>query len=215
MYDRLFEATLETLYMVAASGISASLIGLLLGMTLYVCQPYGFHPRPWLYRLISFIVNVGRSVPFIILMIAIIPFTRWLVGTSIGSSAAIVSLTVAAIPFMARVSETAFMGVSRGLIEAGLSMGATTSQLLFSIVFRESLPRLIQGITLTCVTLVGYSAMAGAVGGGGLGTLAIHHGYQRFNAEIMFLTVFILVVVVQCLQWIGDWASQWFVREGA
>jgi len=155
-------------------------------------------------QVLSAIVNVGRSLPFLVLMVAIIPLTRLLVGTSIGTQAAIVPLSIGAIPFAARVVESSMRGVDRGVVEAALVMGASPLEVLFKVMFPEALPSLVLGFTLTLVSLVSFSAMAGAVGGGGLGDLAIRYGYQRFRTDVMIATVVVLVVFVQAIQWVGQ-----------
>lgn len=200
----IFHATVQTLYMVFISSFLGILLGLMLGVALFSTQASGLMPQKSLHRALGIIVNIGRSVPYIILMIALIPLTRWIVGTSIGINAALVPLTIAAIPFYARIAESAFAEVPHGLIEAGKAMGATPFQILLKILLPESLPGLIRGATLTVIGLVGYSAMAGAVGGGGLGELAINYGYQRFEISVMLITVIFLVILVQCVQWVGD-----------
>ena len=158
------------------------------------------------------LVNIGRSIPFIILLVAIIPFTRFVVGTSIGTSAAIVPLTVGAIPFFARIVENALEEVPRGLVEAGLAMGATSYQIIYRILLPEARVSLINGATVTIITLISYSAMAGVVGGGGLGDLAIRHGYQRFDANVMLATIIILIILVQLIQVIGDLIAKRLTR---
>lgn len=200
-YD-LFKATAETLYMVAASTLLAILIGLPLGTLLYCSRE--IKPHPYLVRLLSGIINFCRSIPFIILLVAIIPLTRAMVGTSIGMHAAIVPLTLGAAPFFARLVDNAYQNLPQGLIETGFSMGANSWQMIYYILLPEALPAFIQGITVTAIALINYSAMAGTVGGGGLGDLAIRYGYQRFNVGIMVATVLILVVLVQLLQMLGD-----------
>lgn len=211
----LLKATFETLYMVIASGSIAGMVGVLLGLWMYATSSAHLFSQPSVYRLVSFVVNVMRSIPFVIFMIILIPFTRFVVGTSIGTNAAIVPLALAAIPFYARISESTFADLSPGLLEAGKAMGATPWQILWHIVLPEALPGLIRGLTVTWIALVGYSAMAGAVGGGGLGTLAYNEGYQHFNAEVMLWTTAILVGLVQAFQWIGDrLAQRYAVREG-
>lgn len=205
MFTLLTQATLETIYMVGFSGFFAVAFGLPLGIALAATKPKGLFPAGLCHRTLAFFVDVTRSVPFIILLIAIIPLTRLLAGTSIGTAAAIVPLSFAAIPFFARIVEGALNGVPAGLIEAGRTMGATSRQIMLQILLREAKPNLIKGITLTLINLVAYSAMAGVVGGGGLGDLAIRYGYQRFEIETMLLTVMILVVLVQLLQHSGDY----------
>ncbi|NLJ80755.1 MAG: ABC transporter permease [Firmicutes bacterium] len=204
----LWQATLETLTMVGISTAVAALCGLPLGICLTITDKHHILEQPYLNKLLGSIVNIGRSVPFIILMVAIIPFTRRIAGTSIGTTAAIVPLTVAAIPFVARLVETAMKEIDPGVIEAAESMGASPPEIISKILIPEALPSLILALTLTAVNLIGYSAMAGAIGGGGLGDLAIRFGYQRFRADIMLQTVIILVVLVQGIQMLGDKIAQ-------
>jgi D-methionine transport system permease protein len=205
MIDLILQATLDTLYMVAVSGLISTLVGLPLGVMLYVTRPRQILAKPVLNQVLSIITNVGRSIPFIILMVAIIPFTRMLVGTSIGINAASVPLTIAAIPFVARLVEAALNEISPGLIEAAQAMGATPWQIIRKVLIPEARGGIMTGLTITVVTLVSYSAMAGAVGGGGLGDLGIRYGYNRFNPTIMLITVVILVVMVQGFQSLGDY----------
>ncbi|MFC3908403.1 methionine ABC transporter permease [Legionella dresdenensis] len=200
-YD-LLVATGETLYMVIISTALAVLLGLPLGTLLFSSSRIKRHPA--LYGFLSGLINFCRSVPFIILLVALIPVTRLLVGTSIGLNAAIVPLTLGATPFFARLADNAYQNLPRGLIETGFSMGVTTWQMVRHILLPEAFPALIQAVTVTAITLVNYSAMAGTVGGGGLGDLAIRYGYQRFNPGIMLATVLVLVVIVQLLQMAGD-----------
>ncbi|MEL7613863.1 methionine ABC transporter permease [Vreelandella titanicae] len=205
MIDLILQATLDTLYMVAVSGLISTLVGLPLGVMLYVTRPRQILAKPVLNQVLSIITNIGRSIPFIILMVAIIPFTRMLVGTSIGINAASVPLTIAAIPFVARLIEAALNEISPGLIEAAQAMGATPWQIIRKVLIPEARGGIMTGLTITVVTLVSYSAMAGAVGGGGLGDLGIRYGYNRFNPTIMLITVVILVVMVQGFQSLGDY----------
>ncbi|RUR30504.1 methionine ABC transporter permease [Vreelandella nanhaiensis] len=205
LFNLILQATLDTLYMVAISGVISTLLGLPLGVMLYATRPRQILAQPVLNRALGVITNVGRSIPFIILMVAIIPFTRMLVGTSIGINAASVPLTIAAIPFVARLIEGALNEVSPGLIESAQSMGATPWQIICKVLIPEARGGIITGLTITLVTLVSYSAMAGAVGGGGLGDLGIRYGYNRFNPTIMLITVVILVVMVQGFQSFGDY----------
>ncbi len=204
LLNSLWVATLETFYMVSVSAALAALFGLPLGLLLVIMGPHGFVFRPTLHRLLGTIVNAGRSLPFIILLVAIIPLTRLIVGTTIGSTAALVPLTLSAIPFFARVSETSLLEVDRGLIEAAESMGCTYGQIIIKVLVPEALPSLVLGLTIMVISLIGYSAMAGVVGGGGLGDLAIRYGYQRFDTQVMIITVVLLIVLVQLVQWIGD-----------
>lgn len=204
----LSNATVQTLEMVFISCLFAVVLGLPLGVFLFVTRnPYLFK-RPVLHSTLGFIVNVLRSIPFIILLVAITPLTRLVVGTSIGTTAAMVPLAISAIPFFARLVESAISEVPVGLIEASLAMGATVFQIVKKVLIPEARSAIIKAITLTLITLVGYSAMAGAIGGGGLGNVAIMYGYERFEIHIMVVTVLILVVMVQCFQWIGDYIAR-------
>jgi len=205
----LYELTLacgETLYMVFAGTFFALILGLPLGTWLYITER--LKPNKHLYRILSGIINISRSIPFIILIVALIPFTRLIAGTSIGTNAALVPLTLGATPFFARLVENIYQTLPKGLIETGQSMGAGIWHMIRFILIPEALPGIINAVTVTAVTLVNYSAMAGAVGGGGLGDLAIRYGYQRFDAMIMLTTVIILVVIVQLIQQCGDYLSR-------
>lgn len=204
----LWQATLETLAMVSVATVVASIFGLPLGILLATTEQNHILEQPLLHRMLGGIANLGRSVPFIILMVAIIPFTRKIAGTSIGTTAAIVPLTVAAIPFVARLVEGALKEIDAGVIEAAESMGASPPEIIYKVLIPEALPALVLAVTLTAVNLIGYSAMAGAIGGGGLGDLAIRYGYQRFRGDIMLQTVIILVVMVQGVQMLGDKIAQ-------
>jgi len=179
-------------------------IGLLIGVLLYVCGPGGVLENRFVYGPLGVLVNIGRSLPFLILLIVLIPVTRAIVGTSLGATAAIVPLTVGSSPFFGRVVETALREVDAGRIEAAQSMGATNGDIVFKVLLPEALPGLLAGATLTLVMFVDYSAMAGAIGAGGLGNFAIKYGYQRFNTELMLATVVVLVALVQLLQTAGD-----------
>nr|WP_108652530.1 MetQ/NlpA family ABC transporter substrate-binding protein [Dongshaea marina] len=197
-------ASWQTIYMVFISGFISIAFGTLVGLLLYLTAPGSLRPHPKLYRVLGIIVNIGRSFPYIILMIAVLPLTRLLIGTTIGTNAAIVPLVLAAIPFYARVAESAFSEIPKGVVEAAISLGATTRQIALSVLIPEGLPSLIKGATLTLIALIGYSAMAGAIGGGGLGELAINYGYQQFDIPVMIVTVVLLIVLVQLVQWYGD-----------
>ncbi len=199
----LYEATLQTLWMVTAAGLVTLLIGLPIGVLLYATRKNHLLAQPILWAMLSLFVNITRSIPFIILMMAVIPFTRLLVGTSIGTTAAIVPLSLCAIPFFARVTENVLLELPLGLVEAGLAMGASRLQIIYRILLPEALPGLLNGIVLTLVSLTGYSAMAGAIGGGGLGDLAYRYGYMRFDNRMMGMTVIAMVVLVQIIQWGG------------
>ncbi|WP_374402883.1 methionine ABC transporter permease [Niveibacterium sp.] len=195
---------LETLLMVGVAGSVGALFGVPLGIALHVTEAHGILPRPAFNRLLGLIVNAVRSTPFIILLVAVIPFTRLLTGSSIGTAAAVVPLTIAAIPFIARLVETALREVDTGLVEAAQAMGANRWQIVRKVLLPEALPGIVAALTVTFVSLVGYSAMAGAVGGGGLGDLGIRYGYQRFLPEVMALVVLVLIAFVQIVQTAGD-----------
>ena len=200
----LLDATLETLLMVGVSALLSGILGVPLGVVLVVTGRGHVLEHPAFSRALGAVVNAARSTPFIILLVAIIPLTRLLVGTSIGTAAAIVPLTLAAIPFVARITETALREVDPGLIEAAQAMGASAGQVVWRVLLPEALPGIVGGLTITLVSLVGYSAMAGAVGGGGLGDLGIRYGYQRFRPDVMLAVVAVLVVMVQAMQSTGD-----------
>ncbi|SCM76902.1 DL-methionine transporter subunit; membrane component protein of ABC superfamily [uncultured Pleomorphomonas sp.] len=203
----LLDSLTQTAVMVSVSAVLALVLGLPLGVLLVVTTPGHIFARPLLNRVVGTFVNLIRSTPFIIMMVAIIPLTRLLVGTSVGTSAAIVPLTVAITPLFARLAETAMREVDRGLIEAAEAIGATPFQIIVKVIIPEALPGIVAGVTVTLVSLVGYSTMAGTVGGGGLGDLGIRYGYQRFMPEVMLVVVAILVVLVQVIQFAGDRAA--------
>ncbi|MCX7117942.1 MAG: ABC transporter permease [Legionellales bacterium] len=209
-YD-LFIATAETLYMVLASTFFAILLGLPLGTLLFTTSK--IKPNRPLNRLLASFINLSRSIPFIILLVALIPFTRWLVGTSIGLHAAMVPLSLGATPFFARLVDGMYQSLPSGLIEASFAMGANTWQTIRYVLIPESMPSLIHAMTVTAITLVNYSAMAGTVGAGGLGDLAIRYGYQRFNMGVMLATLAILVIMVQLLQTVGDRLTRRFIHD--
>ncbi|MBN7760667.1 ABC transporter permease [Nitratireductor aquibiodomus] len=209
----LWKAFLQTMYMVAAAGFIGSLIGLPIGIFLATSGKGELFPAPTVNKIVGVIVNAARSTPFIILVVAIIPFTRLIAGTSIGTAAAIVPLTIATIPFVARLIETSIREVDKGLIEAARVMGATPFQIVTKVLLAEARPGIILGLTLTLVSLVGYSAMVGAVGGGGLGDLGIRYGYQRFMPEVMLAVVVVLIVVVQAIQSAGDMLARHFDKR--
>lgn len=199
-----WNATLDSLYMVAVSGLLGTLFGAPLGIFLATSGKGELFAAPVANRVLGLLVNATRSTPFIILVVAIIPLTRAIVGTSIGTSAAIVPLTIAAAPFIARIVEAAIREVDQGLIEASLAMGATPMQVVAKVLVPEALPGITLGLTLTAVSLLANSAMVGAVGGGGLGDLGIRYGYQRFMPEVMALVVVVLIVLVQGVQSLGE-----------
>lgn len=203
----LLNATWETIYMVVVSGIISVLGGLPLGVILLTTRSDGILQNSFYNKTVGSVVNIIRAIPFIILLVAIVPLTRLIVGTSIGTNAAIVPLSIGAIPFVARIVENALVEVGGGLIEAGQAMGANAWQIILKILLPEAMPGIINGITVTLITLVGYSAMAGAIGGGGLGSVAINYGYLRFDPTIMLITVIILVLLVYIIQWVGDWIA--------
>lgn len=198
----LLKATGETLYMVSISTLLAVAFGLPLGTLLFATST--IRPYPKVYKALSLLINSIRSIPFIILLVALIPVTRLIVGTSIGMNAAIVPLTIGATPFFARLVDNIYQSLPPGLIETGFSMGASTRQVITHLLLPEAKPAVIQAITVTIIALINYSAMAGVVGAGGLGTLAINYGYQRFDASVMISTVLILIALVQCIQVFGD-----------
>ncbi|MGY3944064.1 methionine ABC transporter permease [Aeromonas tecta] len=204
MINLLFTALGDTLIMVFASALFGYVLGLPLGMALYVTKAGQSLANPRLNRTLGIVVNVGRSVPFIILLVAITPMTRVITGTSIGTIAAIVPLTIGAVPFIARLVEGALMEVPDGLLEAAKAMGAKPLQIIVKVLLPEALPGIFNSVIITLVTLVNYSAMAGAIGGGGLGDVAIRYGYQRYEPVVMWVTVAILVVLVQLIQSAGE-----------
>ena len=204
----LLKSLAETLYMLSISAVLAAIIGIPLGILLVVTEKNNILSCSMLNKPLSFLINMVRSIPFIILMVAIIPLTRLVAGTSIGTTAAIVPLTLAAIPYTARMVETSIREIPFGLIEAAESMGATPIQIICKVLIPEALPSVIQNITVVIVTLIGSSAMAGTIGGGGLGDLAIRYGYQRFQADVMIATILVLIVIVQLIQWAGNFLSK-------
>lgn len=205
MWSVMLKATGETMYMVFFSTFFSVIIGFIPAIILTLTAPDGLKPNKVVYQVLDFIINTFRSFPFIILIVLIIPFTRFIAGTSLGATACIVPLTVSAIPFVARVMETALRGIDKGLIEAAKSFGATDFQIIFKVYLKEALPGILSGITLTLISLVGYSAMGGAVGAGGLGDVAIRRGYQAYNIAYLIVTSLILIVFVQIIQNIGNW----------
>lgn len=204
LYALVLNGTLETLYMVFLSGLLTIAIGLPLGVLLFVSRPQGLAASPKINALLGAVVNVGRSLPFVVLLIALIPLTRLIVGTTLGSTAAVVPITLGAIPFFARIVESALDEVDTGRIEAIQAMGGNLRHIIFTVLLPEALPALLAGVTLTLVMLIGFSSMAGVIGGGGLGDLAIRYGYQRFNNQVMIATIVVLVIMVQLVQSVGD-----------
>lgn len=205
----------NTIYMVACSTLIAILIGLPLGIILTLTDRGHLKENSGLHQILGSFVNIGRSFPFAILMVALIPVTRWIVGTSLGTTASIIPLSIAAIPFMARLAEASLKEVDKGVIEAAIVMGSTPGQIVRKILIPEALPSLILAATTTVINLIGYSAMAGTMGGGGLGKVAIQYGYQRFNPILMSVTVIILIILVQGIQFLGNrWARHLNLKRG-
>jgi len=200
----LWTGTLDTLYMVGVATFFTVLFGLPLGILLVITEKNGLAPALVFNQIVGAIVNAARSLPFIILLVLVVPITRAIVGTTIGATAAIVPLSIAAIPFFARVAETGLREVDRGLVEAAHAMGCTPWQIILKVLIPEALPSIVLGIALTIISLIGYSAMAGAIGGGGLGDLAIRYGYQRFETGVMVVTVVMLILLVQGIQILGN-----------
>ena len=198
-------AFFDTLKMLLISGILSTLFGFIFGVVLIVTEKGGLYENVVLNRILDFIVNTIRSFPFIILMVSIIPFTRLVVGSSIGDTAALVPLTVACTPFMARIFQNSFKEVDPALIEAAQSFGASKWQIVFKVMLKESIPSIISGLCLAIINLLGATAMAGAVGAGGLGAVALTYGYQNFNQEIMYSICLILIILVAHIQYFGDW----------
>jgi D-methionine transport system permease protein len=201
-------ATAETVYMTFVSTFLACLLGFPLGVYLYAASPAGLVPRPILYNVLSRIVNLFRSLPFIILMILLITFTRLIIRTSIGPTAVIIPLSIAAAPFVARVAESALSEVDSGVLTAARAMGSTNFQIIRKVLIPEALPALVSGLALTIINLIGYSAMAGAIGGGGLGSLAINYGYYRFRTDVTIGAVIIILILVEAVQMIGTAISR-------
>lgn len=213
MLNLFWNSLVQTFHMVLVSGLVGTAIGLPLGVFLATSQKGELFAAPALNAVLGLIVNAARSTPFIILVVAIVPLTRLIAGTSIGTTAAIVPLTIAAAPFIARIIEGAIRGVDRGLIEAARSMGASPLQIVQKVLLPEALPAITLGLTLTIVSLIGFSAMVGAVGGGGLGDLGIRFGYQRFMPDVMLAVVLVLIVIVQSVQSLGDFLANRFDKR--
>ncbi|MGY3683881.1 D-methionine transport system permease protein [Streptomyces sp. TE33382] len=214
MQPLLTQGTVDTLYMVLWSAVVTVLVGLPLGILLVLTDKGGLLRNTVVNKVIGVIVNIGRSLPFIILLIALIPFTTWVVGTFIGPTAMIVPLAVGAIPFFARLVETAVREVDHGLVEAVQSMGGSIPTIVRKVLLPQALPSLVSGVTTTVIVLIGYSAMAGAVGGEGLGSKAVTYGFQRFDNQFMLITVALLIVIVTVIQLIGDGVVRLLARRG-
>lgn len=202
--EMLGQALLETIYMVGLSALFSVIIGSILAVIMIVTAPDGLHPVRWVYKVLDVLVNILRSFPFVILIVVLVPATRAIVGTSVGTTASIVPLTIAAAPFVTKVIEGSLREVNPGVIEAAKSFGASDAQIIFRVMIKEAMPSIMSGIILTIINLVGYSAMAGAIGGGGLGYVAISYGYERFETDITVYTVIILIIFVQLVQGFGD-----------
>ena len=205
MADIILKAFNETVFMTFYSTIFSVIFGFILAVILTISAEDGLRPNKVVYKILDVIINILRSFPFIILMVFIIPLTRVIVGTSIGKEAAIVPLTFAAAPFVARIIESSLREVDKGVIEAAKSFGASDFQIVFKVMLKEAVPSIVSGLTLTIISIIGYSAMAGTVGGGGLGYLAVSYGYQRFQKDVMIITVIILIIIVQALQMLGNY----------
>ena len=210
--ELVLQSTWETVVMVFFSTLFAIFLGFPLGIFLFVTSPRGIAPKIIPYQLISRIVNVLRSFPFVILMIVLFPLSRVVLGTAIGTEATIIPLSIAAAPFIARLTETALNEVDKGVIQAAVAMGASKRQVVRKVLIPEALPSIISGVTLTIITLIGYSAMAGAIGGGGLGDLAIRYGYQRFRTDVMIESVVIIIAMVEVIQFLGNKAATLVVK---
>ncbi|HAG06586.1 MAG: Putative D-methionine transport system permease protein metI [Clostridia bacterium 62_21] len=208
LWPQICKATWETVYMTLVSVLFATVIGLPMGVILVLTDRGHILESRLVNTVLGWFVNIGRSFPFIILMVAIIPFTRLVVGTFIGTTGAIPPLVVAAAPFVARMVETSLKEVDWGVIEAALSVGASAWQVVYKVLLPEALPGLVLGTTITTINVLGYTAMAGVVGGGGLGDLAVRYGFQRYMPDVMVVTVIILIVMVQVLQSLGDWLAR-------
>ena len=205
MAEILIEGFNKTIIMVFFSTLFSVILGFILGIILIVTAPNGLKPNKGLYKSLDTIINILRGFPFLILMVAIMPLTKLIVGKSIGTTAAIVPLTIAAAPFVARIIESALKEVDPGIVEAAKSFGASNMQIIFRVMIKEAVPSIVSGLTLTIISIIGYSAMAGTVGGGGLGDLALRYGYQRYQTDVMIVTVIILVIIVQALQSLGNY----------
>lgn len=212
-FEQFLQAMIDTFYMIGYSLLIGSLIGVPLGILLVITRPKGIIESRFIFKIINPIINIARSLPFIILLVAIIPFTRFVVNTSIGTAAAIVPLTIYIIPFIARLVENSILEVDEGIIEAAESMGATPLQTIWYFLIPEALGSLILSLTTAMISLLSASAMAGAVGGGGIGDLAISYGYERFDSFIMLVTVIVLIIIVQLMQSVGNWLAA-KVRRG-
>lgn len=202
--DLLIQGTIDTIVMVAISTFFAYILGIILGVIFIVTKPGGLRPNKVVNAILGWIVNMGRSLPFIILLVALLPTTRLIMGTTLGVTGAIFPLVISAAPFIARMVEQSLSEVDAGLIEAAASMGASPLEIVFKVYLREGLPSLLRGLPIVAITILGYTAMAGTVGAGGLGDIAIRYGYQRYQDDVMFATIIILIILVQLIQSLGD-----------
>jgi len=207
MTSLIIQSSLETLLMIGASAILSVLIGIPLAILLWLTSPLGLAPHPYLRHMLDGFINAIRSIPYIILVILLMPMTRFVVGSSIGTLAAIIPLSLAGSLLVTRMVKDVFFNIDRGLIEVGLAMGASKRQIITKILLHEAMPSIVAGVTTVLINLVGFSAMAGAVGGGGLGDLAIRYGYQRYDFTLMVIIVVILIILVQAIQMTGDFIS--------
>lgn len=205
----------DTLYMTVVATFFSYVFGMVMGVVLVICRKDGIRPNALVYNVLDVVVNLTRSFPFLILMIAVIPFTRFLVGTTIGNNATVVPLVLAAAPFVARLVESSLLEVDNGVVEAAQSMGASTWQSIVKVLLPEARPSLLNGSAVSAITILGYSAMSGAVGGGGLGKLAIMYGYNRYQTDIMVITVVLLIIIVQAFQSFGNWATRRSDKRGS
>ena len=205
----------DTLYMTVAATFFSYVFGMVMGVVLVICRKDGIRPNALVYNVLDVVVNLTRSFPFLILMIAVIPFTRFLVGTTIGNNATVVPLVLAAAPFVARLVESSLLEVDNGVVEAAQSMGASTWQIIVKVLLPEARPSLLNGSAVSAITILGYSAMSGAVGGGGLGKLAIMYGYNRYQTDIMVIKVVLLIIIVQAFQSFGNWATRRSDKRGS
>ena len=207
--EMLMEGVVDTLYMTIVSTFFSYVFGIVMAVVLVICRKDGIRPNPVVYSVLDVVVNLTRSFPFLILMIAVIPFTRYIVGTTIGNNATVVPLVIAAAPFVARLIESSLLEVDNGVVEAAQSMGATPFQIITKVMIPECLPGLISSMTTALTTILGYSAMSGVIGGGGLGKIALSYGYYRYQTDIMIVCVILLVLMVQVFQTLGTaWATR-------
>ena len=213
--EMLMEGVVDTLYMTIVSTFFSYVFGIVMAVVLVICRKDGIRPNPVVYSVLDVVVNLTRSFPFLILMIAVIPFTRYIVGTTIGNNATVVPLVIAAAPFVARLIESSLLEVDNGVVEAAQSMGATPFQIITKVMIPECLPGLISSMTTALTTILGYSAMSGVIGGGGLGKIALSYGYYRYQTDIMIATVILLIIIVQIFQSFGNWATRRSDKRGS